>query len=187
MFNKKGSLNLSIQMIVIVVIAFVVLGLGLGFVRSQFGSIEESSTQVQDAIKQDLMDQLRRSNITLSFPAQTVKVDAGGSSVQSIGIKNVKDNKIQLEVQFFVKATEEFEGFIPDDTKEFSTKKNDGIKASILWDDQIQYLPAGETNVIQATITAPDKQGNYLYKIVLMDVEKSEVYAAKTFFINTQG
>ena len=186
MNNKKGSLNLSIQMIVIVVIAFVVLGLGLGFVRSQFGSIEESSSQVQDAIKQDLMDQLRRSNIPLSFPAQTVTVDTGGSSVQSIGIKNVKDDTIQLKMEFQVKGTDTFESFEPDKTKTFTTKKNSDVEASILWDDTVQYLPAGETNVIQATITAPNKIGNYLYKIVLINEGTGEEYAAKTFFIKTQ-
>jgi len=186
MNNKKGSLNLSIQMIVIVVIAFVVLGLGLGFVRSQFGSIEESSSQVQDAIKQDLMDQLRRSNIPLSFPAQTVTVDTSGTSVQSIGIKNVKDAEIKLEMVFQVKAADEFKHFAPDETLIFSTKKSTDVEASILWDETTQTLQAGETNVIQATITAPQKQGNYLYKIILYHAGTTDEYAAKTFFIKTQ-
>ena len=47
LFNKKASLNLSVQAIVIVVIAFVVLGLGLGFVRGQFEQMESTSSSVQ--------------------------------------------------------------------------------------------------------------------------------------------
>ena len=61
MMNKKGDLNLSIQAIVIVVIAFVVLGLGLGFVRGQFKSIQETSTGVQEQIRQQILEDLRRS------------------------------------------------------------------------------------------------------------------------------
>src|SRR3989338_5143055 len=44
-FNKKGSLELSIQAIVIVVIAFTVLGLGLGFVKSQLGGLQKTASE----------------------------------------------------------------------------------------------------------------------------------------------
>jgi hypothetical protein len=44
-WNKKGSLDISIQAIVIVVIAFVVLGLGLGFVKSTFKDITGTNTR----------------------------------------------------------------------------------------------------------------------------------------------
>ena len=65
--NRKGSLNLSIEAIVIVVIAFVVLGLGLGFVRSQIGSIQSTSTAVQEQISQQVLDDLRTGNKKLSW------------------------------------------------------------------------------------------------------------------------
>ena len=64
---KKGSLNLSIEAIVIVVIAFVVLGLGLGFVRGQFKSITETTTSIQDQIRQQITEDLRTGDKKLSF------------------------------------------------------------------------------------------------------------------------
>ena len=79
MKNKKGSLNLSIQAIVIVVIAFVVLGLGLSFVRGQFKSITETSTGVQEQIRQQILEDLRTGDKKLSFPATTLSIEKGGA------------------------------------------------------------------------------------------------------------
>ena len=39
LFNKKASLEMSIQAIVIVVLAMTLLGLGLGFIRGMFKNI----------------------------------------------------------------------------------------------------------------------------------------------------
>ena len=46
-FDKKASLELSIQAIIIVVIAFVVLGLGLGFCKNTFKDIGAPLKEVQ--------------------------------------------------------------------------------------------------------------------------------------------
>ena len=59
------------------------------------------------------------------------------------------------------------------------------IDAEILWDDSPQELSGGETVVIPVTITAPDKIGNYLYKVTLTDEASGEEYATKTFFVKT--
>ncbi len=40
-WNKKASMQLSINMIVILIIAVVILGLSLGFIQSMFGGIEK--------------------------------------------------------------------------------------------------------------------------------------------------
>ena len=72
---KKGSLNLSIEAIVIVVIAFVVLGLGLGFVRGQFKSITETTTSIQDQIRQQITEDLRTGDKKLSFPTNEFTIN----------------------------------------------------------------------------------------------------------------
>ena len=90
--KKKGSLNLSIEAIVIVVIAFIVLGLGLGFVRSQFKSITETSSSVQEQIRQQILEDLRTGNKKLSFPATTLNIEKGSSQDIAIGVKNVKNS-----------------------------------------------------------------------------------------------
>lgn len=189
MIGKKGSLNLSIQMIVIVVIAFVVLGLGLGFVRTQFSSIGDTSTAVQDQISQQILEDLRTGNKPLSFPASKLTLESGEESVQAIGIKNIDTDPVNMKVEFSVKASGQFKSFNSAEDTPFTSTSNDDVNAAILWDDELQYLEGRDTLVMPVTITAPDKLGNYLYKVNLVKIDPvsgaSEPYATKTFFIKT--
>lgn len=182
--NKKGSLELSIQAIVIVVIAFVVLGLGLGFVRSQFADIQKTSTSVQEQISQQILEDLRTGNKPLSFPASKLTLGTKEESVQAIGVKNTGDSPLELTVGFQVKAQEEFKDFQSEVALEFTTISGEKTIAKILWDDSAQPFKAGESKVIPVTITAPDKIGNYLFKVIVYDAEGKE-FASKTFFIKT--
>jgi len=87
--NRKGSLNLSIQAIVIIVIAFVVLGLGLGFVRGLFENIVGDTDAIQEQIREQVLDDLRRGDKKLSFPSTEVNIAKKNSNVIAVGIKNI--------------------------------------------------------------------------------------------------
>ena len=95
---KKGSLNLSIEAIVIVVIAFVVLGLGLGFVRGQFKSITETTTSIQDQIRQQITEDLRTGDKKLSFPTNEFTINKKESTVTAIGIKNTQQGTLKYKI-----------------------------------------------------------------------------------------
>lgn len=193
--NKRASLELSIQAIVIVVIAFVVLGLGLGFVRGQFQTMEETSSGVQEQIKQQILDDLRTSNKKLSFPASEMKMSAGDlSSAQGIGIKNTKDSQLDFLVGFEVKTDSGMQQFLSFEELSANQPGADGaaFEATISWDDTPQTLPAGESGIVFASFTAPDSFGNYLYKILLyidadgdgiLNKDSDTFYDQKTFFI----
>src|SRR3989338_1040193 len=98
MMKKKGSLNLSIEAIVVVVIAFVVLGLGLGFVRGQFKSITDTSTSVQEQIRQQILEDLRTGDKKLSFPATTLIIEKGESQDIAIGVKNTQNGELGFKI-----------------------------------------------------------------------------------------
>jgi type II secretory pathway pseudopilin PulG len=184
--DKKGSLNLSIQMIVIVVIAFVVLGLGLGFVRSQFGDIQKTTTAVQEQISQQILEELRTGNKPLSFPASKLVLETSEESVQAIGVKNTKDQELNFKVEFSVKTNDGFKPLTEAGEVPFTAVSGEEFTSTVLWDTEEQSLKPGKTNVIPITITAPNKIGNYLYKVALIDLgEGNEEFASKTFFIKT--
>ncbi len=185
--NKKGSLNLSIEAIVIVVIAFVVLGLGLGFVKGQFEQITDTSTSVQEQIEQQILDDLRRSNNKLSFPSNDLTYETNEEDVQAVGVKNTEDQSLYLKLGFQVKDGEDFIDFESGTEIEISSME---AEAQIIWDNSWQEMDAGDDKVISFSLTAPDKQGTYLYKVYLMESEdgtdatESE-YDSTTFFIKT--
>ncbi len=185
--NKKGSLNLSIEAIVIVVIAFTVLGLGLGFVKTQIGDIGKTSSAIQEQISQQILDDLRTGNKKLSFPATNLKLATNEESVQAIGLKNTEDSPVDVIIGFQVKSGSTFPSFTSEQTLPFKNGALD-VKAKISWDDSTQKLKPGESRVFPVTITAPDRTGNYLYKIIIKKVTadgtESE-FDSRTFFIKT--
>ena len=186
-FNKKASLNLSIEAIVIVVIAFVVLGLALGFVKGQFEQITDTSSSVQDQIQQQIMDDLRRSNNKLSFPSDELTLELKDEEVQAVGIKNTDDQSKFFAVTFHVKDGIDFADFISGEKMSLATSAAD---VKIFWDNDYREISAGDTDIIKFSLTAPDKQGTYLYKIVLWEAEDSRgagvtEYATANFFVKT--
>ncbi|MBT3297839.1 hypothetical protein HN385_02860 [archaeon] len=183
--GKKASLNLSIEAIVIVVIAFVVLGLGLGFVKGQFGSMEDTSNSVQESVRQQILDDLRTSNNKLSFPATDITLETGEMDTQAIGIKNTEDSEKSFLVKFQVKSDSGFVDFVSEKTTTWTTSDGISVSARLGWDDYSQVLGAGDNKVVPVSITAPDKTGNYLFKVVVTDETDGSEYDSKTFFIKT--
>ncbi len=177
--NKKGSLELSIQAIVIVVIAFVVLGLGLGFVRGQFKSITETSSSVQEQIRQSILEDLRTGDKKLSFPATTLTVEKGQSQDIAIGVKNTLASG---DLRFKIKIT---------------TLTKQGAPAGYDVQKQVEYflsegpftLKVTDAEAYNIKIIASGDKGTYLVslKVVELDAGGAEVstpYAEKTFFVN---
>lgn len=176
--KKKGSLNLSIEAIVIIVIAFVVLGLGLGFVRNQFGSIQQTSSSVQEQIRQQILDDLRTGNKKLSFPATTLNIDKGSSQDIAIGVKNVKasgDLNFNIEV---------------------SVLQKQGAAADVDVSSQVEffYLPGPfklkvtDAEAYNIKIIGSGDKGTYLVSLKIVDTSAPEdqdnTYAEKSFFVN---
>ena len=173
-FSKKASLNLSIQMIVIVVIAFVVLGLGLGFVRSQFGTIEETAGSVQEQIKEQILDDLRTSNKKLSFPATSLTVERGKAKDIAVGIKNIEDIDLKYQVQISVISKQEDDTLSPEEL---------GDEVKFFYDTLEKTLGSTESRVEAIKISIPGSTGTYLVKLSVLEVGIEIPYDEKTFFV----
>ncbi|MBI2666064.1 hypothetical protein HYX13_00470 [Candidatus Woesearchaeota archaeon] len=171
-FSKKGSLNLSIEAIVVVVIAFVVLGLGLGFVRGQFKDITDTSSGIQEQIRQKILEDLRTGDQKLSFPAQTLSIPKGEAADIAIGVKNNLNN----ELTFTIKV---------------ETKKSQTGGATNL-NEQVEYfydqgpftLKPTDAQVYNIKISAPGDKDTYLVNLKIELSQGGEIYAEKSFFVN---
>ena len=173
MMNKKASLNLSIQAIVIVVIAFVVLGLGLGFVRGQFKSITETSSGVQEQIRQQILEDLRTGDKKLSFPATTLSIEKGESSDIAIGVKNTQNQELNFEILV-------------------TTKQAQGKQGITELDDQVEFffdpgpflLKTTDAQAYNIKVLAKGDKDTYLVNLLIRDADSGEPYASKSFFVN---
>jgi len=172
---KKGSLNLSIEAIVIVVIAFVVLGLGLGFVRGQFKSITETTTSIQDQIRQQITEDLRTGDKKLSFPTNEFTINKKESTVTAIGIKNTQQGTLKYKID--VQRTEGGNLIFGED-----------VSDNFLYVRDPEELLPTETRIIPIRITSETSAGTGQFKIVIKDVNNADaIYDSKTFFITVVG
>src|SRR3989338_8840846 len=102
--SKKADLSISINAIVIIVLAMTFLGLGLGFVKGMFKDIGSTTGQVQEQIKQQILDDLRRGDKSLSFPTTQLKLELNDESVQAFGVKNTQSSgTLCFKVEFQAK------------------------------------------------------------------------------------
>lgn len=60
----------------------------------------------------------------------------------------------------------------------------DAFEAGVFWDDSIQKYSPGESRPIPFTLTAPNKFGNYLFKVRVVKDDEND-FASKTFFVRT--
>lgn len=179
--NKKGALSLAINSIVVIVIAFVILGLGLGFVKNQLGSAEESTTAVQEQIRQQIMEDITSSNKKLNFPAQTLNIEKGKSKDIAIGVKNDRNGNLGFTI---IVSTMDKQG---DDGGEYVTFDYEGA-IDFFYKKGPFTLKSTEAQAYNIKLTPKDK-GTYLISLVIMENECTPdsdyncVYAEDSFFI----
>jgi len=175
--NKKAALELSINAIVVIVIAMAVLGLGLGFVRSQIKKMGETTTEVQDTVKQQVLDDLRVGNKKISFPTERFQVSFSEQKDFAFGIRNLDPS----ELKFTIKISE-----YKNDSQSFvelpatSGGLNEG---EFFWDSTEQTLRGGDSRVYGGLFKAKKDQGNYLYKLEIVKKADNSTYDSKSFFI----
>ncbi|HLC88418.1 MAG TPA: hypothetical protein VJG49_00110 [Candidatus Nanoarchaeia archaeon] len=188
-FQKKASLNLSIEVIIIVVIAFVVLGLGLSFVKGTFKDITGTSGEVQAKIKEQILEGMRTSGKKLSI-SQEVRLERGQETTENIGIVNTgtTTQKYGILLEPIKKQTTEGE------TVTDLALINEEI--SFFYNDLVEkVLSPTDGDVIPVTILASrSASGNYLCKVTVYYTNTEaescsagagcgEVYDTRTFFV----
>ncbi len=180
-FNKRASLEISIQAIVIVVLAMTLLGLGLGFIRGMFKNIQGTTEDVTDTVKQRILDDLITGDKKVSFPKTEVVIDKGGSQILTVGVRNKKNEPLDYKIKF-----------IP-------ISGPDGAPFSIDTPTWFQYattqtytLSPADSDVRNIRLSVPTTvpSGSYFLTFEITDdllPPGENVYAQKDFFIVVRG
>jgi hypothetical protein len=184
--NKKADLSLSINAIVIVVLAMTLLGLGLGFIRGMFKNITETTGEISEQVRQQILEDLRTGNKKLSFPSSEISVDKGSAKIIAFGIKNTKaiedlNFKINIKILEAQIAGESITGATAENITDID----------FFYDKTAKALKVTEADVYSIRLTATGRKGVYMSKIEVMETDDNGTiktgmppYAEKTFFIN---
>ncbi|MBI4440144.1 hypothetical protein HY638_04190 [Candidatus Woesearchaeota archaeon] len=185
MRNKKGDLNITVNAIVVIVLALTFLSLGLVFIRQIFEGISDTTLTVQDQIRQQILDDLRRGDKKLSFPADEITVARGKEKIFGIGVKNVLDAKDDFTVEIFDSG-----GIgVPN-----SATLQDNSKVGFFWDSSPQTLGVNDVGVIGIKVIGPTEGqlASDIFKMVIRCTDDATCagdnsYASKSFFVKVIG
>ena len=181
LFNKKASLEISIQAIVIVVLAMTLLGLGLGFIRGMFKNISSTTEDVTEQVRQKILDDLITGDKKVSFPKTDIIIDKGGSVVLTVGVRNKKDTLLHYKMRFTPISGPDGAPFAIDNPSWFQFAQN-----------QVYSLTAAESEVrnIRLSIPTAVSSGSYFLTFDVLDDDlapPNNIYAQKDFFIVVRG
>ena len=161
--SKTSSYKKYIKIIAISLVIFIVLGFVLGFIKEQFTQITSTSDHDTSISEHDKYTCTYYSSNTqkISFPINEHYLQTKTEDYQAVGIKNIENESKYLTVSFQIKDESELKYF----TSKEELTLNDNTKAKLTWVDEYYLLESYEPKVIPFNITAPDKLGNYTYKI----------------------
>lgn len=180
-FNKRASLEISIQAIVIVVLAMTLLGFGLGFIKSIFGGITKTGETLTEQIKTQIQEDLRTGEKKISFPKTEIKLDKGESEVIGIGIYNKKDSLLHYKMRFTPVSGPDGAPFSIDNPSWFQFAQN-----------QVYALPAAEISLRSIKLSIPRSvpAGSYYLTFEVVDDDfppPNNIYAQKDVFVVVKG
>ena len=181
-FNKRASLEISIQAIVIVVLAMTILGLGLGFVRGFFKNISSTTEDVTEQVRQKILDDLITGDKKISFPKTEVSIDKGGSTVLSIGVRNKENQPLNYKLKFCAVSAPDAAGNIAptNDCSRFASWfQYDSTK--------VYTLTPADSTIRNIKVIVPSgaasNTGSYFFTFEVYDDTHSVSYDQKDFFI----
>ncbi len=195
LFNKRASLEISIQAIVIVVLAMTLLGLGLGFIKGMFRDISKVSESTFEKITDQLQKDLIDSDEELIFSQSKITIERGKSELLAWGIKNEGNQELKYWAEFtFVKCPSECEqsvDAIGDEITEYLNNEwftfrynQDGVNI-----DQLYTVDIADSEVERVDLTIPKsgvETGLYLIQFSVYDQNAeldNKLYASTDIFI----
>lgn len=178
--NTKGSISISINMIVVVVLAFVMLGLMLTLGRSIVNQAQEGALNILGGTQQEIEKQLVTSNQPLYFADDQFEVEFAQRIDINFGVKNVDPatKNLKIQIEYIDPASGNPTGLAPSTT----STTNYG---SFFWPvNAAQYGP-GEGKALSVQYRAPSARGTHLFNFKLVDAGNGDALVSEqVIFIN---
>ena len=170
--NRKAALELSTGFIVVAAIGIIIIISAIFFVSNQFQTISGSATQIQQEIKEQLMEDLVTGNEKLVLLQNNINLDYGNDEDIIFGVHNDLDTELVYGVNIEISQ------------KEQAGDKDFSKDLGLLYYKGPFFIEKGQSGINLVKIQG-DKKGTYLVKITITNKNnEEETYAQKSFFVN---
>ena len=183
LFNKRASLEISIQAIVIVVLAMTLMGLGLGFIKGMFGRINPLTEDVTEHVKQQVLEDLRTGDKKISFPQTEVVIERGSSKVITLGIKNKETSAFEYELRFSAVTgpDDSGTGIEPKAPDEYGSWFQIVTPKSVINTAEVQLRS------IRMSIPKTAVAGSYAFTFDVKNLDEGSIYDQKKEFVKAEA
>ncbi|MFC1768920.1 hypothetical protein ACFLZX_04105 [Nanoarchaeota archaeon] len=132
----------------------------------------EISKEMAGGLRQQISDDLRRGDKTLSFPFSEIEIETGEAKIIAYGVKNNEDIEIRFDTTIISTGDCEVKPEPNEDCPGF------------LYDHRKKPLVVNEYIALPIQIKAPNKKGSFLYEIEISVYGREDSYITDNFFVN---
>jgi hypothetical protein len=200
--TKKGSLNLSINAIVVLIMAITLLGLGLGFMKSMFASTTSQFEDINDDLKNTLINDIRNTGGRIVFDKEDISAKKGDSIDVYFGLRNDlgEDNTFEIMGSGRINNNDKpgkwegsgsiigcYDSVADGAVVSGQNKETDDIVFETITK---KYLEDGEIDVKKLVIKVRSKAKSSVYQCSMIIEDPSNrgsMYDRKDFLITVQG
>lgn len=189
---KKGSISISINMIVYIVVGLVMLGAILGLGQSIISDAQDATGSVSEIVKSQILDDLQRGNKRLSFPQNDVEVGLNEVANMAIGIKNTESAPKLFGIELIAIAHDGTPCDVINRQKvECDNGEGEVGFGKFQFSPAARPLSAGQSDVIPIKYFAQGtQQDTFSFELIVFSQAETETesseYARKSFFITVQ-
>lgn len=155
-------------------------------------SFNQSSYECETIIDKDV--KVIGEDTKINLPTNRIKANKSEQIIQEGKIQNIESNPKNLTIKVQIKSGNitqpkniKFRNLKPKIKKEKLKIKNKQFNTKANWDKIKQNIRPNQVKDLKIRIHSPNKKGNYLYRIKIINTETKEAYAAKSFFIKTNN
>ena len=168
-FNKKGSIGLSVEMLVVVIISIVILTSGIVMLKGFIEKTDQTKNLLDQKVEAELEKMLIDDGKQVAIARKTADIERGGNYVFGIGIMNTKKDvdSFHPKVQFKTATDAQNKGLEIDSAE---------IEKWLLYDLNSQRIKQWENDKIGILVSVPEDaiKGEYIFNARIYEGETED-------------
>lgn len=179
--EKKGAIELSINLIVIVIISLVVLGSGIALLYKLIGGAEDIKSTLDSKTEAELERLLVDQGKKVALPQYTATVYAGKTHLFGVGILNIDEKSYGKSFKLSVKLNKAV-----DETEKEITKPD--TSKWLLYDTGPHEIKENEHQKIAILVSVPNtaKKGTYIFDVTITDSSNNVYDSLKKLMVTVK-
>ncbi len=184
--QKRGAVELSINMLVVIIISLVILGAGVTLLYKFISGAEEIKAQLDERTKAELERLLIDQGKKVALPLHIATVPRGEPHVFGIGILNIDEEHTQYQIEVTLdKVVDENNQPI---SPIYEAERHRKVQEWTLYDQSLMTIQTGEHQQQAILVNLPKDaaKGTYIFSAKVTNEEGQQYGNVQQFYVNAR-